>query len=95
MVTTLIINGYTRDQEFQADIYALKLLTLAGYSPTSMLDVLAILQKTTARGGFNGTHPPPAQRISNVRQELTRNRQLYQVQDTGSFRSSRFALSLK
>jgi predicted Zn-dependent protease len=93
MVTTLIVKGYTQEQEFQADIYAVKLLTLAGYSPTSMVDVLTVLQKTTGTGGFNGTHPSPAQRLANVRQELTRNKQLYQVQDTGSFRSSRFALS--
>jgi predicted Zn-dependent protease len=95
MVTTLVVNGYTQDQEFQADIYAVKLLALAGYSPASMVDVLTILQKTTGTGGFNGTHPSPTLRIANVRQELTRNKQRYQAQDTGSFRSSRFALSVK
>jgi predicted Zn-dependent protease len=94
MVTTLIINGYSREQEFQADIYAIKLLTLAGYSPASLLDVLGVLQRTTAPGGFNDTHPSPAQRIDNIRRELARNRQLYQNKDTGSFRSSRFAASL-
>jgi predicted Zn-dependent protease len=56
-----------------------------------MIDVLTILQETTATGGFHGTHPPPAQRIANVRQELSRNKELYQVQDTGSSRASRFA----
>jgi predicted Zn-dependent protease len=91
MVTAMIVNGYTREQEFQADIYAVKLLALAGYSPASMVDVLTVLQKTTISGGFNGTHPSPAQRIANVRQELARNKHLYQVQDTGSSRSSRFA----
>jgi predicted Zn-dependent protease len=95
MVTTLIINGYTQEQEFQADIYAVKLLALAGYSPASLVDVLTILQKTTTSGGFNSTHPSPAQRIINVRQELTRNKHLYQAQDTAPFRSSRFALSVK
>jgi predicted Zn-dependent protease len=95
MVTTLIVNGYNREQEFQADIYAVKLLALAGYSPASLVDVLAILQKTTAPGGFNGTHPAPAQRLSNVRQELSRNKELYQVQDTASFRSPRFVSSIE
>jgi predicted Zn-dependent protease len=95
MVTTLIVNGYTRDQEFQADIYAVKLLTLAGYSPAGMVEALTMLQKSTASGGFNSTHPAPAQRIANVRQELTRNKHLYQAQDTGSFRASRFALFFK
>jgi predicted Zn-dependent protease len=95
MVTTLITNGYSQEQEFQADIYAIKLLTLAGYSPTSLVDVLTILQRTTVRDGFNSTHPAPARRIANVRQELTRNKQLYQVQDTTSLRSPRFVASIE
>jgi predicted Zn-dependent protease len=95
MVTTLISNGYSQEQEFQADIYAAKLLTLAGYSPTSLVDVLTLLQRTTAPGGFNGTHPAPARRIANLRQELARNKQRYQVQDTSSFRAPRFVSSIE
>jgi predicted Zn-dependent protease len=95
MVTALVVNGYAQEQEFQADIYAIKLLALAGYSPASMVDALTILQRTTTRGGFNSTHPSPARRIANVQQELTRNSRFYQVQDTRSFRASRFAGLLK
>jgi predicted Zn-dependent protease len=94
MVTALIVNGYSQEQEFQADIYALRLLALAGYSPASLVDVLTLLQNTAGSGGFNGTHPPPARRIANVRQELRQNSRLYQVQDTGSFRSARFEQSI-
>jgi predicted Zn-dependent protease len=95
MVTTLVVNGYSQAQEFQADIYAIKLLALAGYSPTSLIDALTLLQNSRATGGFNRTHPSPAQRIANARQEMTRNRQLYQIQDTQSFRASRFEGTLK
>jgi predicted Zn-dependent protease len=95
LVTTLVVNGYSQDQEFQADIYAVRLLALAGYSPASLLDVLTLLQKIPGTGGFNGTHPPPAQRIANVRQEMARNRSFYQIQDTYSFRVSRFKGTLK
>jgi predicted Zn-dependent protease len=95
MVTALVVNGYSQEQEFQADIYAVKLLTLAGYSPASLVDALTILQGTTATSGFNSTHPSPTQRIANVQQEMTRNKQRYQVQDTGSFRASRFVGRLK
>jgi predicted Zn-dependent protease len=95
MVTTLVINGYSRDQEFQADIYAVRLLALAGYSPASLVDALTLLQRAPGTGGFNSTHPTPAQRITNVRQEMTRNRQFYQIQDTHSFRASRFEGTLK
>jgi predicted Zn-dependent protease len=91
MVSALIANGYSQEQEFQADSYAAKLLVLAGYSPAGLLEALALLQKTTGKTGFNGTHPPPAQRVARIRQELERNRQLYQVEDTASFRAARFA----
>jgi predicted Zn-dependent protease len=95
MVTTLVKNGYSQAQEFQADIYGIKLLALAGYSPASMVDVLALLQKTPGSVGFNGTHPSPVQRIANIRQEMTKNGRFYQIQDTLSFRASRFEGILK
>ena len=95
LVTTLVLNGYSQEQEFQADIYAVKLLASAGYSPASLIDVLTLLQNTAGSGGFNSTHPSPARRIANVRQELTRNSRLYQIQDTGSFRVARFGQTLR
>jgi predicted Zn-dependent protease len=95
MVTTLVVNGYSQTQEFQADIYGLKLLALAGYSPASLVEALTLLQNSRVAGGFNQTHPTPAQRIANVRQEITRNGRLYQVEDTHAFRAARFAGTLK
>jgi predicted Zn-dependent protease len=86
MVTTLVVSGYTREQEFQADSYTLTLLALAGYSPVSLIEVLTLLQSSGGTGGYNGTHPSPDLRINNARRELPR----YQVQDTRSFRASRF-----
>ncbi|GHV75950.1 peptidase M48 [Spirochaetia bacterium] len=91
MVNTLVLNGYSRKQEFEADIYALKLLAIAGYSPSSLVDVLTLFQQRGKTGSFNGTHPQPALRITNVQRELT----LHPVQDTRSFRVSRFASSLR
>ncbi|WP_010257095.1 M48 family metalloprotease [Treponema primitia] len=87
LVTTLVVNGYSRDKEFEADSYALTLLALAGYSPASLVEVLTLLQRAGGVDGYNGTHPSPAQRINNVRNALPR----YRVQDTSSSRSSRFA----
>jgi predicted Zn-dependent protease len=89
MVTTLIQNGYSRDQEFAADTYALALLALAGYAPSSLVDVLNILQRSGASGGINSTHPSPAQRITNVQRDIPR----YRVQDTRPFRASRFTVT--
>jgi predicted Zn-dependent protease len=87
MVTTLFESGYKREQEFAADAYALKLLAGAGYSPSSLVDVLTLLQRTGGTDGFNSTHPSPAQRINNVRGENPQ----YRLRDTRSFRASRFA----
>ncbi|GHV77539.1 peptidase M48 [Spirochaetia bacterium] len=91
MVNTLVVNGYSRKQVFEADIYALKLLAIAGYSPSSLVDVLTLFQQRGNAGSSNGTHPQPALRIANIQRELT----LHPVQDTRSFRASRFALSLR
>jgi predicted Zn-dependent protease len=88
MVNTLIQNGYARDQEFAADTYALALLALAGYSPSGLVDVLNILQKT---GGLNSTHPSPAQRLTNVQRSISK----YRVQDSRSFRVSRYTTSIQ
>jgi predicted Zn-dependent protease len=83
---SLLSNGYSREQEFAADSYAIKLLANAGYSPSSLVDVLALLQKTEGTGGYNGTHPQSAQRISAVRGEVSR----YPIQDTRGARKERF-----
>ncbi|GHV78281.1 peptidase M48 [Spirochaetia bacterium] len=91
MVATLFENNYSREQEFAADTYSLKLLATAGYSPASLINVLTLLQKTGGTGGYNSTHPLPAQRINNVRREILR----YPVRDTRTFRASRFAESFR
>jgi predicted Zn-dependent protease len=92
MVTTLVVNGYTREQEFQADSYALKLLALAGYSPISLTEVLALLQRTGGTGGYNGTHPSPDLRINNARRELL---QYHALEENRPFRAARFAPPFK
>jgi predicted Zn-dependent protease len=88
---SLLVKGYSRRQEFAADSYAIKLLADAGYSPAGLIDVLTLLQRSGGTGGYNGTHPQPAQRISNVRGGLIR----HPVHDTRSFRVSRFTSSLR
>jgi predicted Zn-dependent protease len=92
MVNTLLKNGFTQTQEFDADMEAMALLAGAGYNPASLIDVLKILEKSQKDhpGGFNTTHPAPARRIGNA-ERLIGN---YRVRDTGSFRQARFKSSL-
>jgi len=87
-INALMINGFSRDQEFEADAGAAVLMAAAGYNPTGLLDMLSILQRVqnTQKGGFNTTHPSPADRIASVRSVVN----LYKVQDTQASRAARF-----
>jgi predicted Zn-dependent protease len=88
IVTTLVNNGYSRDQEFAADSTALSLMASAGYEPSALVDMLKLLEQNQSShpGGFNKTHPSPAQRISNAEKSVT----TYKVLDTRTFRQARY-----
>jgi len=81
-------NGYSTEQEFEADTTAIELLAEAGYSPGGLLEMLNILRRiqSSQRGGLNSTHPAPAQRIANVERQLRG----YRLNDIASVRQERF-----
>jgi len=85
-VDTLMKNGYSQSQEFNADFEALALLANAGYDPSALIEMLKVLQKiqTSQKGGFNVTHPSPRERIANL--EILR----YRVSNTIKYRTPRF-----
>ncbi|MDR1973029.1 MAG: M48 family metalloprotease [Treponema sp.] len=92
IVGTMVNNGYSRDQEFEADALALSLLSRAGYDPSSLIEMLRALETGLGNsdGGFGRTHPAPRDRISSA------NRQLASVprpSDTRAARGGRFAES--
>jgi len=89
IVTTMVNNGYSQNQEFDADSTALSLLASAGYSPSGLIDMLNELNKTqnSSPGGFNKTHPTPAQRITSAQKSISKHK----VTDTSSYRQARFA----
>jgi predicted Zn-dependent protease len=72
VVSTLVSKGYSQTQEYDADKYALQLMAAAGYEPSAMADMLAVLQKqsSNARGGLTSTHPSAANRLTRVKTEL-------------------------
>ncbi|MDR3144820.1 MAG: M48 family metalloprotease [Treponema sp.] len=88
IVATMVNNGYSQTQEFNADELALSLLAAAGYEPSSLVDMLRALEKKGAEhpGGFNATHPSPEARIGNVNKRLRE----YRVPDTRSYRRARY-----
>jgi predicted Zn-dependent protease len=87
LVTTLLTNGYSQANEYEADAYALRLLALAGYSPSSLVDVLRVLDRNkSVGGGFYKTHPAPDQRIIRIQGELNK----LPVRDTRVYRAPRY-----
>jgi predicted Zn-dependent protease len=85
-IDTMLKNGYSQSQEFEADREAMTLLLKSGYDPAALQDMLKVLQQVqkSQKGGFNTTHPTPADRIANV--ENVR----YRTQDTRKYRAPRF-----
>jgi predicted Zn-dependent protease len=91
IVTTLVNNGYSRDQEFDADTTALSLMAASGYNPSGLLSMLGMLQTNQGSGGFTKTHPTPAQRISSAQKSVSK----YPVPDTASFRQTRYRTTVR
>jgi predicted Zn-dependent protease len=92
IVTTLVNNGYSQTQEFEADNTAMKLMASAGYNPSGLIDMLRELNSVQRSGsGFGKTHPTPAQRITNA-EKTVKN---YRVTDTRSYRQNRFNAAVK
>jgi hypothetical protein len=85
--------GFSRIQEFDADICAMSLLVSAGYNPQRIVDMLRELDKIqgSGSGGFNAgfvrTHPSPASRIVNASVAVSR---YANMADTERFRQRRF-----
>jgi predicted Zn-dependent protease len=89
IVTTMVNNGYSQTQEFEADTTALGLLAATGYNPSGLIEMLRGLNniQQSNSGGFGKTHPTPAQRIANGEKSLSKHR----VTDTSSYRQARYA----
>ena len=91
---TLVVNGYGRSQEYQADETAMRYLSRAGYNPGSLRDFLLVLlaQGTAASGGILNTHPGTAERIENCAHTIP-SRKL--DESTAMARSARFNTALR
>jgi predicted Zn-dependent protease len=69
---TLVINGYSKSQEYSADKSALTYLSRAGYDPEALENFLKRLmnQAQASGGGMMKTHPATAERIEEVNEEM-------------------------
>lgn len=66
----LIVRGYSRKEEYEADRHGVVLLGRAGYPKDVMINALSWLlaQSGPSGGGFLATHPATEDRIQTLRQ---------------------------
>ncbi len=85
---TLVVSGYSRGLEAEADEIAITLMKRVGYDPRALPRMLAEMQKRwVAEGpGFARTHPEPQDRISAITPTLTD----WPLQTAPSSRQERF-----
>ena len=87
IMQTMVNSGYSREQEYEADIAAMCFMAAAGYQPSGLIDMLNELKAVKTIGpGLNKTHPAPGQRIYYAEKALGR----YVVADTSPSRQERF-----
>jgi predicted Zn-dependent protease len=88
LVNTLMKNGYSRTQEYEADRYALALLTVSGYQGSALINILETLRQIQPgrQGGSYDTHPDPASRIAALETQIAE----YRTADTRTYRTARF-----
>jgi len=73
ITSTLVVNGYSRAFEYQADSGAVNILYRTGYNPSGLVDMLNVMKQRLKPGGddFVKTHPSPTKRISEIETFLT------------------------
>lgn len=92
VVNTLVVNGYSREYEEEADKYALKVLATSGYSDFAMIDMLKKMDTTLENDdrGFAATHPKASTRIEGIREAV-----VYKSSDIFIDRTRRFQYFMK
>jgi predicted Zn-dependent protease len=69
---TLIVNGYSRGAEKEADAAAVTLMGRIGYNPEGLVAMLKEMETRVHAGGpgFGKTHPPPEDRIALIQKQV-------------------------
>ena len=91
ITSTLIVNGYSRAFEYQADSAAVNILYRTGYNPSGLVDMLNVMDQRLKPEGldFAKTHPAPTKRISEVESYLS-----YSAVQSPVVRQARFKRAL-
>jgi predicted Zn-dependent protease len=72
IVTKMVVNGYSRENENEADAVAVDILIKIGYDPGALIELLESLDENYTPGGldFAKTHPAPKKRIDAIEKKL-------------------------
>ena len=73
MIAKLITLRFGREDELEADNFAVKFTPQAGYDPRAMINVMQMLNSKGGSGGqpeFLSTHPNPGNRIEELQKEI-------------------------
>ena len=89
MIDSMVVKGYSRDTEFEADRVGLKIMVDAGYDPNAFISLLETLDKklgSAHTGGMKSTHPAPKDRIAKLKAEVAK----YHAAKAPASRTERF-----
>jgi beta-barrel assembly-enhancing protease len=93
MIDSMVVKGYSRDTEFEADRVGLKIMVDAGYDPNAFISLLENLEKKlpkAAEGGMKATHPSPKDRIGKLKAEVGK----YEASAPTKTRAERFKVAV-
>ncbi|HET6451650.1 MAG TPA: M48 family metalloprotease [Spirochaetia bacterium] len=96
ITNTLVNNGYSRDQELQADQMALGIMRAAGYNPQAFDDMLKLMKQKLKVGGldFAKTHPDPKIRSDAVEKTLAGQPAVNVSPEAAAARQARYQAAL-
>jgi predicted Zn-dependent protease len=68
MIDGILVKGYSKDTEYEADKIGIAIMAHAGYDPQAFVRYLKTLdaRQHTGSGGFSATHPKAGDRIKKV-----------------------------
>lgn len=92
IVNSLVVKGYSREAEYEADREGCRTSAGAGYAPEGMKGVLENLGKMKGRFGWYKTHPSPKARLKELRDNTAAPAPWHKPPD---FRQKRFARAMK
>jgi predicted Zn-dependent protease len=88
MLDSMLVKGYSRETEFEADAVGMEIMAKAGYNTDAFVAYLDRLQRqqVTGSGGFSATHPKASDRVAT----LKKIRSKYDVHPVVAKRTARF-----